>query len=177
MKVLTSLKLAAVTVALAFAARSHSADIPVSVADPAQPAFATPNEAARAALAASISLSRIVEYAGAVYYADDEYHYTVPVTSGDSRDVQGYRIAITRRGTVVALYHTHPQGVVDDASQYFSPADVATANGMHVVSYIGVIRSGKVIEYDYRHDKTRTAQDSAHISGDRIADGRIVGQL
>jgi Domain of unknown function (DUF4329) len=156
-------------------AAAHAADVPLSVMDAAQTAYADADDAATAALAESARLSRDVEYAGAVYYVDGAYHYTVPVTTGDARDVSGYRIAITRRGTVVALYHTHPTDLTNDQSDMFSAADVDTAKAMHVVSYVGVLKSGRVIQFDYRHDKAHALLDSAHVNGGKVSAGHAVG--
>src|ERR1700734_1866790 len=98
----------AAAVALACASSAH-ADVPLSVSDESQPAYASQDAAATAALEASAHLSRAVEYAGAIFRAaDGTYHFTVPVTSGHEREVEGYRVRLARSSTVVALYHTHP---------------------------------------------------------------------
>jgi Domain of unknown function (DUF4329) len=158
-------KAAALTVAAVLASDSAHADVPLSAADDAQPAYASQDAAAVAAIAASVRLSYTLEYAGAIYRAADGYHYTLPITTGSAGEVAGFRVSLSRGSTAVALYHTHPAplGLRADLTEQLSPEDIATAKASRLVSYVGVLRSGHVISYDYQHDNARTS--------------RIVGQL
>lgn len=165
----------AAVLALGIAATAKAA-VPLSEDDYSQAPYPTADAAAIAALEASARLSRTLEYAGAVYYTDNGYHFTIPVTSGNAREVEGYRIRITRRGTVVGLYHTHPADLTDDTSERFSSADVETAKAMRLISYVGVIKSGAVIEFDYRHDKTLALFGAANF-GARVSTGHPVGRM
>jgi hypothetical protein len=163
----------AFAVSLICATAAH-AEIPLSVVDPAQPAFPTAEAAAIAALSQSAQLSLTVEYAGAIYSLNGAYHFTVPVTTGSTRDVEGYRIAISHRARLVALYHTHPRDLTNDQSEYFSSADIETAKQMHVASFVGVLKSRTVVEWE-PGDSTVQLLDSAHMGGDALALGHPVG--
>lgn len=174
MKALTAIKLAAIAAAFAIASQSRASDVPVSAMEPGQQAYATASEAATAALAVSARLSRIVEYAGAVYYSEGVYHYTIPVTTGKTAEFN-VRLQVPR-SALVALYHTHPTDAERDRSEYFSVVDVDVAKGMGLTSYIGVIKTGDVRAFDPKHDETRPVNGSDRM-GPRIADGRKVGGL
>lgn len=124
-----------------------AAEIPISRPSDNPQGYASAVGAAHAAIGACTERSILIEYAGGVYRLNGLYFYTVPVTTGNERDVEGYRLALPGKAHLIALYHTHPADLTTDVSNRFSKADLETARNMHVQSFIGVLKSSSVIEY------------------------------
>lgn len=123
------------------------------------------DSAALAALRAVPSAS--VEYAGVIYRADDGFHYTGAVTSDSDHGAQ-FGVLLPHGAHLEALYHTHPGH--GDGLQYFSGIDVATANALRVVSYVGVLMNHEVIRFQ---PGGKTETHGTHV----VARGSHVGNL
>jgi hypothetical protein len=104
---------------------------------------------ATTALQAVIDSHDCRERAGAIILSPDGYHATVP-TVGREDDFT-LRIQLHRGEKLAALYHTHTacgaEGTAASAGLFSAP-DVATAQQLHVPSYIGVAVSHEVRKYD-----------------------------
>ena len=121
--------------------------------------------AAVSALDVAESLSKSIEYAGAVYTDKGMYCYTNPVTNGSPYHFQ-VRIAVPKGSRIVALYHTHPAAGPD--SEFFSWEDVKTAKSMHLISFIRVLETNRTLVFDPNCDP-------AYVRNGAIrANGRIV---
>jgi Domain of unknown function (DUF4329) len=140
--------------------------------------YPTEQEAAEAALQDCIGRSVQFEYAGGVYQDRGGYFYTVPFSSGSERDVETFKIAMPRGAQLVALYHTHPQsGLPGDNSEVISDADIATANSMRVTSYVGVMKTHKIVMYIPHHTPVFHRTDSFSHADLKVSYGQPVGAL
>jgi hypothetical protein len=148
------------TICCAAAAVAH--EVPIST--PSGQCFNQLEYAAVSALDAAESLSKSIEYAGAVYTDKSTYCYTNPVTNGSPYHFQ-VRIAVPKGSKIVALYHAHPAG---RDSEFFSREDVETAKSMHLVSFIRVIETNRTLVFDPNCDPEYVR------NGSMRANGRIV---
>jgi hypothetical protein len=108
------------------------------------PCAGTLDDAARAALAVAMPLTRRAEYGGAIFEIEGRYCYTVPVTSGHSHEVR-FHAEGPAGARLAGVYHTHRR---HDAAAWFSQADIETAKRLGVPSYIGVVSRREVRLFD-----------------------------
>lgn len=103
-------------------------------------AYSSADEAAKAAEAAAMPLSRVYEFGGVIVERNGRFFYTTPTTSGRTGEVK-IRALIPVGARLAGLYHTHPG---DSCGEFFSTEDVSTAMQMKLPSYIGVLSDGSV---------------------------------
>lgn len=124
----------------------HAAELPISRPSESPIAYTSQSDAAVAAIEACRDRSLFLEYGGGIYRLNGSFYFTIPVTNGQAREL-GVRLQIPKSATLAALFHTHPKDMTTDVSGKFSQADIDTANGMHVSSYVGVLTSHTMIVY------------------------------
>lgn len=130
--------------------------------------------AVKAAFTACLERSTLLEYAGGVYQDHGQFYYSVPFSDGSQYEVRSFKIAIPRSARLVALYHTHPRSYLPgDNSEEISDADIHTATNMAVPSYVGILKTHRIVVYIPHVSPLVFKQDGAiHISY-----GQIVGEL
>jgi len=94
--------------------------------------FDTPQEAARAGLAAAMEADELREYAGVIYEKDGKYYYTQPKSSG-KRDQVKVKVQYPKGSKLHGLYHTHPEG---KKSHLFSHGDIEIAEQLKMPYYM-----------------------------------------
>lgn len=143
----------------------------------ASEAYPTQEAAAIAAVNACIDRSTAFEYAGGIYQDHGQFFYTVPYSSGSERDVETFKLRVPKSARLVALYHTHPMtGLPGDNSEFISDADISTANNMGIASYVGILKTHKIVVYIPHITPIVFKQDSLH-SDIHLSYGKPIGAL
>lgn len=124
-----------------FLFRSLFTCIATASAGTASAACLTLEEAALAAVAEALPLSRTTEHAGALYALDGCHYFTTPQTSGGADTVK-VRVQFPGNARLAGIYHTHPNN--GSTSALFSPDDVAIQIALNLPSFIGVVRDSSV---------------------------------
>jgi hypothetical protein len=161
---------------LAVAIECRSAEVPRSYPIAGQLPSNTILEAVHDGLIACADRSVIAECGGAVFKRNNIFYYTQPVMAQSDRELGEYRIGIPRDAQLVAIFHTHPESLTNDASNGFSAADVETAKRLNVASYVGVLKTGNIIIFVPGIDKSHSGTDTANL-GNQIAYGRVAGNI
>lgn len=120
-------------------------------------AYATLDEAAVAAEAAAMILTKHYEFGGVIFTADGKFYFTPAMTSKGTHSIN---VQARFAGHLVAIYHTHPGP--EESNRAFSEDDVRTAIGMKVPSFIGVMFDGSVHKFTPGVSKT---QESRRMGG------------
>lgn len=131
-----------------------SKNIPVSKESNDFPGYATKEAAAIKALGYCSYLSREKEYGGGIYFKNNKYYYTIPVTTNSGKDIEEFKINLSKNSKLVALFHTHPSDAdsSNDNSEVFSAADIKTAQKMNLPSYVGILKNYTVIMFIPKKD-------------------------
>lgn len=159
---------------LAGAAAATAADLPLSVVSETE-AYASPDQAAVAALKLAMPRSDRFENGGVIVERGGSFFYSEPVSNGQTGHIQ-FRAGVRKGDRLVALYHTHPSD--EPQSRLFSWDDVAEAQKLGVNSYIGVLGDGTVRFFNPARTPTRAFdQPGTKISPGRVSDGVIVATI
>lgn len=162
------------TAITAFIGACAMSALPLSAPIQGQQGFATMDQAAEAAERAIIAKTTTVEMAGVVYESNGKFYYTSPATSND-HDQFAIRVAFPAGAKLVALYHDHPEHIDNN---HFSPPDVAVANQLHVISYVGVIGPNHILKYTPgKSEVYHAAGGDLADTNDLVSDGSVVAAL
>jgi proteasome lid subunit RPN8/RPN11 len=162
---------------LAFFSIAHAQTAPTSHWITDQDGFKTIDAAAVAGITSITAISKDFEYAGVVFEYKNEgessprYYFTQPITTQSDGAVGTFNIVTPKGSKIVALFHTHPYAPFNE---YFSNADVETAEGMKWVSYVGVIGKDSLRTIKYEPGKTSTHYLKENRAAGKVSDGKPV---
>jgi hypothetical protein len=162
----------AAVAACACASFAYADSRPVTELAPDAAAYASLQDAARAAIAAALPLSSESEYGGVLIQCERGHYATEPVTSHNPKQVE-YTARVPSGCTLAGLYHTHTG--TDVGALKFSHIDVRNALKLRVPSFLGVRLDVLVRVFD-------PASMHAHLDPQRMyadtqAQGQIVGSV
>jgi hypothetical protein len=153
-----------VVTAVALLAAAPAMASPASLLTEVVP-YETLNDAAKAAEAVAMPLSKVYEYGGVLVERNGKFFFTDPVTSGRVGEIK-VRALIPAGSHLAALYHTHPG---NGCGRLFSREDVETATGMRLPSYIGAVADGSVRLFAPGMPKTPSVCHGAFSAGEVIS--------
>lgn len=152
--------LALITLFLSVNAWCQQSSLPLS--KPSGNCYTELNQAAIQGLKEAAHQSDSIEYAGVIYQLGNRFCYTTAVTN---KDPYKFAIRASFPGTMVAIYHTHPDGLNSDR---FSEPDINTARSMNVISFIYVFHTDAVRVFDPHKDYVASQGQL------RFSDGKMV---
>lgn len=157
---------------LALSLTAAAKDLPEAVLAPDAPAYASVDDAARAALLKAMPLSRSHEHGGVILESEGRYYFTEPVTNGRTGEIR-FAAMVPSTHRIAAVYHTHPDEGEDTLK--FSANDVAQARSLGARSYIGVLRDRSIRVFDPGTMRAyRRPRSGSMLSGGDIADGEVL---
>lgn len=128
------------------------------------------------AIAAAYKCSHVYECGGIIGKRLSDGKYIVGRVYSDR---QGDSLMVhhnSRPGvTLVADFHTHPCLAATHDVEFFSPDDMAEAEGHHVISFMGSLCDGAVHMYDYR--TMRANEEPSDDPGTWLTRGLVVGHI
>jgi hypothetical protein len=139
------------------------------------------DDAARAGIRAAVASSSQFERGGGVLQGTDgKFYYTLPVGGKDTGEVKFGVQFNEKLFKLVAVYHTHPRECpdvcADDVTEYFSATDVQTAQELHVVSYIGILKTHSISKFIPEKDPLETVDaNKGDGSSENVSLGEEVG--
>jgi hypothetical protein len=113
--------------------------------------FQTETEAVTAGITAAVKSSSEFERGGGILKGfDNKFYYTTPVGGSNPGEVV-FDVVGAKGFQIVAVFHTHPTNIgvdeEEDQTQYFSGADVDTADRLHLDSYIGILKNHTISKF------------------------------
>lgn len=145
--------------------------------------YQTVDQAATAGIRAAVTSSTQFERGGGVLEGSDgKYYYTAPVGGKNPGEVK-FGVEYNKNNfRLVAIYHTHPPdcpGVCpNDLTEYFSAMDVEMAQNLHLVSYIGILKTHSVSKFVPEHDPLKSVDaNKGDGSSENVSLGEEVGSF